>query len=125
MTKTFMNLSDNTYEDNKKTKSYRHIIVVVIVLCISFVIGLLIGHFGIEKDTNSSKEGTSSGDGVFLSGVPEAIVRDADPTVSDWILKELNADRIRENLRFVCFELKRKQQQYVARRSHLYCIWLC
>ena len=86
---------------NRKGKiAHRNIIIIGILLCVVFVIGLLIGHFGIKKD--SSKEGSNSGDGVFLPGVPEAIVRDADLTVRDWILKELDPNRIRENLRFVC-----------------------
>ncbi|XP_053399226.1 N-acetylated-alpha-linked acidic dipeptidase 2-like [Mercenaria mercenaria] len=89
---------DGGDDDNKRsTHSYRNIIVAVFLLCLSFAIGLLVGHFGIEKD--SSEEGTENDSGVFLPGVPEAIVREANPSVSDWILQELNPSNIRENLR--------------------------
>ncbi|XP_052769425.1 N-acetylated-alpha-linked acidic dipeptidase 2-like [Mya arenaria] len=37
--------------------------------------------------------------GVFLEGVSEAIIREADPTITDIILNEINATNIRENLR--------------------------
>lgn len=36
---------------------------------------------------------------MFLAGVPEAIIRDADLSVTDVLLAEIDGANIRENLR--------------------------
>lgn len=38
-------------------------------------------------------------DGVFLQNVSPKIIADADPTISQKIIDEINADKIREYLR--------------------------
>lgn len=92
---------DNESQSSAKISksSYRYYILGIFLLFLSFAIGLLIGHFAIEKD--SSDDSSSSGTGVFLPGVPEAIIREADPAVSEWIMQELSASNIKENLRLV------------------------
>ena len=44
--------------------------------------------------------GSSGQNGVWLEGVPEAIIREANPEVSDWILSGINNQNIENYLRY-------------------------
>ncbi|KAL4238468.1 N-acetylated-alpha-linked acidic dipeptidase 2 [Mactra antiquata] len=87
---------DTTSESRKHTAiSTRLLIIVsVCILVVSFTVGLLIGIYGVKRESKSETK-----DGVFLDGVSEAIIREEDHSVTDWIFQEIKASNIRENLR--------------------------
>ncbi|XP_048259315.1 N-acetylated-alpha-linked acidic dipeptidase 2-like [Haliotis rufescens] len=67
----------------------RKLIVAGVSLLATFIIGLLIGRFAIS----------SQGNDAFLSGVPRAIVQEADDTIHEKLASRIKAGNIRENLR--------------------------
>jgi hypothetical protein len=68
---------------------------VVSVGIAAFVIGILIGRFATCPDEETPEERS----GVFLEGVTEKLMKDADPEVSDILINAMRAENIRENLR--------------------------
>ncbi|XP_071080752.1 glutamate carboxypeptidase 2-like [Haliotis cracherodii] len=67
----------------------RKLIVAGVSLLATFIIGLLIGRFAIS----------SQGNDAFLSGVPRAIIQEADDTIHEKLASRIKAGNIRENLR--------------------------
>ncbi|XP_069118842.1 N-acetylated-alpha-linked acidic dipeptidase 2-like [Argopecten irradians] len=58
-------------------------------ILIGLAVGLVIGQSGKQK----------TGDGVFLPGVSNKIIKDGDPAFSDTIINEIKSENIREYLR--------------------------
>ncbi|XP_046567726.1 N-acetylated-alpha-linked acidic dipeptidase 2-like [Haliotis rubra] len=67
----------------------RKLILAGVSLVVTFIVGLLIGRFAIS----------SQGNGANLSGVPRAIIQEADDTVHEKLASRIKAENIRENLR--------------------------
>ncbi|KAL4238330.1 hypothetical protein ACF0H5_003040 [Mactra antiquata] len=63
----------------------------IITTVVVFVIGLLIGRFGICKNEDSKS----------TYAKPDYLVDEADPTIADLLMNGIDADRIRENLRYL------------------------
>lgn len=87
--------SDPMFKDGNDlsfTKKIAICIVVSLLAGLVLVIGIVIGRFGIcPVDFN--------GDGVFLPGVPAAIIQEADSTISGEILNAIKAENIRQYLK--------------------------
>lgn len=92
----------------KKTSNRKlFAIIAVVALVCGFVIGILIGRFAIDRGEESAGYSPSQTecstpppqDGVFLPGVSRALIQDGDPAITDKIIKMMNPQNIRENLR--------------------------
>ncbi|XP_064600785.1 uncharacterized protein LOC135466961 [Liolophura sinensis] len=92
----------------KKTSNRKYFaIIAVVALIVGFVIGILIGRFAIDRGEGSEGNSRSPAecstppfqDGVFLPGVPQALIQDGDPRITDSIIKLMDPENIRENLR--------------------------
>lgn len=93
----FHSSTEVVYNRRRKSRDRRCLIVVLVVVGIAaFIIGILIGRYATCPD----KE-TDDRDGVFLEGVPEKLMEDEDPGVSEVLIQGMSADNIRENLRYV------------------------
>ena len=77
----------------------RSIVIIFVVFVVAFVIGLLIGRYAICTKEDSSSEGQSK------PVINEDIIREADPTIGDEIIQQINSDNIRQYLRCVYFGL--------------------
>ena len=77
------------------TKKRAICIIVSLLAGLFLVIGIVIGRFVICPTD-------FKGDGVFLPGIPSAIIQDADPAISDIILNAIKAENIRQYLKYVC-----------------------
>lgn len=70
----------------------RLLIFLALALGIGFMIGILIGRYAICDENDR--------EGLYLPGVPEHLVSEADPDISKKILDAIDPNRIRENLRY-------------------------
>lgn len=70
------------------------VLALLVAAVVGLAIGLLAGKFGL-CDEDEVK------DGVFLPGVPQGLVSDADPSISQIIIDEIDSEHIEENLRAV------------------------
>ncbi|XP_067682575.1 N-acetylated-alpha-linked acidic dipeptidase 2-like [Haliotis asinina] len=69
--------------------SQRKLIFAGVSLLATFIVGLLIGKFAIPPQEN----------GANLSGMPRAIIQEADDTIHEKLTSRIRAENIRENLR--------------------------
>jgi hypothetical protein len=84
-------------EPAKQTNT-RCLLIVFLVGCIAaFVIGILIGRFATCPD----EEPEEVPRGIYLPGVAENLVKDGDPDISDELIKNINTENIRQNLRYL------------------------
>ncbi|XP_060586029.1 N-acetylated-alpha-linked acidic dipeptidase 2-like [Ruditapes philippinarum] len=84
-------------EPAKQTNT-RCLLIVFLVGCIAaFVIGILIGRFATCPD----EEPEEVPRGIYLPGVAENLVKDGDPDISDELIKNINTENIRQNLRML------------------------
>uniref|UniRef100_K1QFW2 Aminopeptidase NAALADL1 n=1 Tax=Magallana gigas TaxID=29159 RepID=K1QFW2_MAGGI len=67
----------------------RFLLLAVVAAIVGLVIGLLIGRFGIRSDNDDYR----------ITGISETFVQDADPTISEEIMDNINSDNIRQYLR--------------------------
>ncbi|XP_067681222.1 N-acetylated-alpha-linked acidic dipeptidase 2-like [Haliotis asinina] len=85
------------YHSNRK----RNLIIVgIFVLLVGLCVGILIGRYGICRD-QSQIEPTPEKDGVFLPGIPEAIIKDGDPEIGKQLIDAVNNKNIEEYLRYL------------------------
>lgn len=82
-------------EGSHKLKSKCPYVRFGVVAILGFVVGILIGRFG----TCPSPESNDKLSGVFLPGVSESLMRDEDTSVIDELMKSINAENIRNNLK--------------------------
>uniref|UniRef100_A0A8W8I1Q4 PA domain-containing protein n=1 Tax=Magallana gigas TaxID=29159 RepID=A0A8W8I1Q4_MAGGI len=66
----------------------RFLLLAVVAAIVGLVIGLLIGRFGIRSDNDDYR----------ITGISETFVQDADPTISEEIMDNINSDNIRQYL---------------------------
>ncbi|XP_074651751.1 N-acetylated-alpha-linked acidic dipeptidase 2-like isoform X2 [Tubulanus polymorphus] len=66
-------------------------LAVIIGAVVIFVLGLVIGLLIARGDSNVN--------GTYLSGVSKNIIRDGDPSIQQKLLKEINSEKIRQNLK--------------------------
>ena len=84
-------------EPAKQTNT-RCLIIAFVVGCIAaFVIGILIGRFA----TCPEEEPEMVPSGLYLNGVPENLVKDGDPDISDHLIRNIFTENIRQNLRYL------------------------
>ncbi|XP_060559269.1 N-acetylated-alpha-linked acidic dipeptidase 2-like [Ruditapes philippinarum] len=94
----FRDSSEGIYVKRRQSRDRRCVIICVVSVGIAaFVIGILIGRFATCPDEETPEERS----GVFLEGVTEKLMKDADPEVSDILIKGMRAENIRENLRML------------------------
>lgn len=67
----------------------KFLLLAVVAAIVGLVIGLLIGRFGIRSDNDDYR----------ITGISETFVQDADPTISEEIMDNINSDNIRQYLR--------------------------
>ncbi|CAL1542368.1 unnamed protein product [Lymnaea stagnalis] len=68
------------------------IVAILLAAVVGLAIGLLVGKFAICDDEDEDR------DGVFLPGVPQGLVSDADPSVSKLIMDGIDSKRIEDYL---------------------------
>ena len=84
------------FKDGNRRNANRKLWICGIVAVIAgFIIGILIGRFA----TCPEEEKETKPEGIFLPGVPESIIQDGDPSISDEIISSIKAENIREYLR--------------------------
>ena len=94
----FRDSSEGIYEKRRQARDRRCVIITVVATgIVAFIIGILIGRFATCPD----EETLEVRSGVFLEGVTEKLMEDADPDVSKILIDGIRADYIRENLRLV------------------------
>lgn len=87
--------SDPMVKDRNDLSFIKKIAICIIVSLLAglvLVIGIVIGWFAICSTD-------FTGGGVFLPGVPAAIIQEADPTISGEILNAIKAENIRQYLK--------------------------
>lgn len=91
--------SDSIFYDNGTSKSASRKIWVCATVSIvfGFAIGILVGRFA----TCPEEKEIPQPDGTFLPGVPNSIIQDGDPTISEEIINSIKAENIKEYLRSV------------------------
>ncbi|KAL3873960.1 hypothetical protein ACJMK2_037035 [Sinanodonta woodiana] len=90
------NVSRKMYADNK-------ICIIVVLLstaAIGIGIGIAIGRLAICPDRNEEPKP----DGIFLSGITEALIKDGDPAIGDELIRAINSENIEKYLRHLTEE---------------------
>lgn len=94
----FRGSTDDIYTKTRSTRDRRCIIIVVAFVGIAaFIIGILIGRYAACPGEESPEVKS----GVFLPGVPEALIKDGNPEISDLLLSGMKPNNIRENLKIL------------------------
>ena len=77
-------------------------IVTAVALAVGIGVGILIGHFAIEKSDSIKSEPSKEELGPCLGpDVPWKIIQDANTTIAEKLKEMISAARIRENLKSV------------------------
>ena len=88
--------STDSIVTRSKTTSTRKILLIAVLVSIltGFVIGILIGRFATCPDEKPEER-----KGVFLDGVDEGLIRDADPEIADLLINSVRSENIRKYLK--------------------------
>lgn len=74
------------------------LITLVVGVVIGCIAGILIGRYGVCPD-EEKKEVPKQG--LYLSGVPESLMRDEDKSIIDDLINSIKSENIRRNLQYV------------------------
>ncbi|ESP03021.1 hypothetical protein LOTGIDRAFT_185795 [Lottia gigantea] len=89
------------FEHSIQKPSTRKIWIIAIILAIvAFVIGILLGRYAICSTSSESSSVTEAPqkDGVFLPGVPDSLIQDAELSIRDTLLKSIDNKNIEKYL---------------------------
>ena len=88
--------STDSIMTRSKTTSTRKILLIAVLVSIltGFVIGILIGRFATCPDEKPEER-----KGVYLEGVDEGLIRDADPEIADLLINSVSSKNIRKYLK--------------------------